>query len=112
MDIAVVGAGAYVELDEEGHHFKEARIGLAAVAPIPLYAQEAGDLLKGHEISEESIDTAATAAQSIARPISDMRAPAEYRRHLVKVLTRRALWGAVHRARGEFVPNAVQENGK
>ncbi len=112
MDIAVVGAGAYVELDEEGRSFKKARIGLAAVAPTPLFAREAGDLLQGKEVSEASIDAAALAAQSIARPISDMRAPAEYRKHLVKVLTKRALWGAVRRARGEFVPNAVQENGR
>jgi hypothetical protein len=41
-----------------------------------------------------------------------MRAPAEYRKHLVKVLTRRAVLGAIGRARGEFVANAVQENGK
>ncbi len=110
MDIAVVGAGAYVELDDEGRMFNKVRIGLAAVAPTPLYAREAGDLLKGREVSDESIDAAASSAQSIARPISDMRAPAEYRKHLVKVLTRRALWGAINRARGEFVPNAVQNN--
>ncbi len=112
MDIAVVGAGASVQLDEGGKMFVQARIGLAAVAPTPLFAREAGQLLSGKEVSEESIETAALAAQSIARPISDMRAPADYRKHLVKVLTRRALLGAIRRARGEFVPNAVQENGQ
>ncbi len=112
MDIAVVGAGACVQLDEDGKSIEWARIGLAAVAPTPLFAREAGELLTGKEVSEESIEAAALAAQSIARPISDMRAPADYRKHLVKVLTRRALWGAIGRARGEFVPNAVQENGR
>ena len=48
-------------------------------------------------------------AQSAARPISDMRGPAEFRTHLVGVLVKRTLAGAVARARGQFVANAVQE---
>lgn len=112
MDIAVVGAGAYIELDDSGNTIRKARIGLGAVAPTPLEATEAAGLLEGQEVSESNVEAAAEAAQAIARPISDMRAPAEYRKHLVKVLTRRAVLGAIGRARGEFVANAVQENGK
>ncbi len=109
MDIAVVGAGARVELANRKREFGAVRIGLAAVAPTPLFAREAGELLVGRPVGEEAIAEAAEAAQQLARPISDMRAPAEFRRHLVGVLTRRALRGAVQRARGEFVANAVQE---
>jgi CO/xanthine dehydrogenase FAD-binding subunit len=112
MDIAVVGAGAYIELDDAGNSVQKARIGLAAVAPTPLEASEAAALLVGKEVSDGNIEAAAEAAQAAASPISDMRAPAEYRKHLVKVLTTRAVWGAIRRARGEFVPNAVQANGK
>ena len=109
MDIAVVGAGAYVELANRKKDFKTVRIALAAVAPTPVVAEEAASLLVGRAVSGEAIEQAGEAAKSAARPISDMRGTAEYRTHLVGVLTKRALSGAVRRARGEFVPNAVQE---
>ncbi len=109
MDIAVVGAGAYVELANRKKEFKAVRIGLAAVAPTPLFARAAGELLVGRPVSPEAIEEAAEAAKGIARPISDMRGPADFRTHLVGVLTRRALNGAIERARGNFVANAVQE---
>ena len=109
MDIAVVGAGAHVELARRGKVFKSARISLGAVAPTPLYAGEASEGLAGKPVSDDTIAEAAEAAKGIARPISDMRGPAEFRTHLVGVLVKRALNGAVARARGQFVANAVQE---
>ncbi|MXV77693.1 xanthine dehydrogenase family protein subunit M [Candidatus Poribacteria bacterium] len=99
MDIAVVGAGASVVLDAAKERFISARIALAAVAPTPLFAEEASTLLAGREISDSVIDEAAQAAQSISRPISDMRGTAEQRTHLVGVLTRRALNGAIQRVK-------------
>jgi CO/xanthine dehydrogenase FAD-binding subunit len=109
MDIAVVGVGAYVELANRKKEFKTVRIALGAVAPTPLFARATGDLLVGREVSAEAIEEAAEAAKAIARPISDMRGTAEFRTHLVGVLTKRALNGAVERARGNFVANAVQQ---
>ena len=97
MDIAVVGAGASVTLDAAKQTIVSARIALAAVAPTPLFAEEASALLAGREVSDAAIDEAAQAAQAIARPISDMRGSAEQRTHLVGVLTRRALNGAIQR---------------
>lgn len=99
MDIAVVGAGAAVVLDDKKQRIISARIALAAVAPTPLFAEEASELLTDREISDTAIDEAAQAAQAIARPISDMRGTAEQRTHLVGVLTRRALNGAIQRVR-------------
>ena len=99
MDIAVVGAGASVVLDDTKQRIISARVGLAAVAPTPLFAEEASALLAGREVSDAAIDEAAEAAQAIARPISDMRGTAEQRTHLVGVLTRRALNGAIQRVR-------------
>ena len=99
MDIAVVGAGASVVLDDAKKRIVSARIALGAVAPTPLFAEEASALLADKAISDDVIDGAAQAAQGIARPISDMRGTAEQRTHLVGVLTRRALNGAVQRIR-------------
>ena len=99
MDIAVVGAGASVTLDDAKQTIVSARIALGAVAPTPLFAEEAGALLAGREVSDAAIDAAAQAAQAIARPISDMRGTAAQRTHLVGVLTRRALNGAIQRIR-------------
>ena len=98
MDIAVVGAGASVELDEDGETIQSARIALCAVAPTPLLVSTAGDSLAGQKISDEAIEQAAQLAKEAAKPISDMRGSAAQRKHLSAVLTRRALEGAIRRA--------------
>lgn len=98
MDIAVVGVGAAVQLDASRRRIVAARIALGAVAPTPLFVREAGDALIGAEVSEAALMHAAQIAQAAARPISDMRGTAEFRRHLVGVLTQRALMQAVARA--------------
>ncbi len=100
MDIAVVGAGAAVTLDEDRARITAARVALGAVAPTPLFVPEAGEYLVGKEATPENIFEAARIAQSAARPISDMRGTADQRRHLAFVLARRTLTGAVARARG------------
>lgn len=101
MDIAVVGVGSALTLGADRSTVTAARIALGAVAPTPLLAEEAAAALVGKAFSEDSVAAAAAAAQSLARPISDMRGTAEQRRHLVGVLTRRTLQGAYNRARGE-----------
>ena len=101
MDIAVVGAGSWVQLDESGGTIEQARITLAAVGPIPLVAQQAADSLAGQEASEENLAAAGNLAREVASPINDMRGTIEYRVHLVGVLVKRTLSRAVARARGE-----------
>jgi carbon-monoxide dehydrogenase medium subunit len=100
MDIAVVGAGVTVVLDESKTRCVAARVALAAVAPTPLYVPEAGTALVDGPLTEALIDKAAALAKAAARPISDMRGDADYRRHLVGVLTKRAIQGAFERAKG------------
>jgi carbon-monoxide dehydrogenase medium subunit len=99
MDIAVVGCGASVQLDEGRTRFAAAHIALGAVAPTPLYIKEAGEALVGQAVNAESIELAARIAQATARPISDMRGTAEYRRHMCAVMTRRTLEKAIERAK-------------
>ena len=101
MDIAEVGAGAAVTLDEEKRRFVSGRIALGAVAPTPLPAPEAGAFLAGKEITRTTIKEAARMAQAIAKPITDMRGTAEHRRHLCAVLVERVLDKAIERAGGK-----------
>ncbi|MBX9791554.1 MAG: xanthine dehydrogenase family protein subunit M [Pirellulales bacterium] len=101
MDIAVVGVGAWVELDPSGQKIADARIALAAVAPTPVVAAEAGKSLVGQPASEASFKAAGEAAKKVARPITDRRGPADYRTHLVGVLTQRVLATAVERAKSK-----------
>ena len=100
MDIAVVGVGASVALSADGARIDSARLALGAVGPTPLSVEAAAALLRGKEPSEESFAEAARLAQEAARPITDMRGTEAQRRHLVGVLTRRALRGAWERAKG------------
>ncbi|HWB08457.1 MAG TPA: xanthine dehydrogenase family protein subunit M [Pirellulales bacterium] len=99
MDIAVVGVGAWLRLDPAGQSIEEARLGIAAVAPTPLSATEAARWLVGKPATPESFTEAGRLARQIARPITDMRGPAEYRTHLVGVIAQRALADAAERAR-------------
>ena len=99
MDIAVVGVGASVVLSGDGSSFVSARIAVGAVAPTPLFVREAGEALAGQPVSDETIQRAAGIARDAARPISDMRGTADYRKHLTSVLTRRVVEGAVQRAK-------------
>ena len=98
MDIAVAGVGASVTIKDG--KFATGRVCLASVAPTPLYVKEAGEALVGKSVGDEAIQEAADLAKGAAKPISDMRGTAEYRKHLCEVLTRRALNTAVERAQG------------
>ena len=96
LDIAVVGVASQLTL-ADGVCTK-ARISLAAVAPTPVRATAAEEALVGQPVTPAQIERAATLAVEAARPISDQRGSAEFRRHLVRVLTRRTLTTALARA--------------
>ncbi len=99
MDIAVVGVGSWVQLNARGDAIEAARIGLGAVAPTPLVAEQASLWLCGKPANDDTFAQAGELARLVARPISDKRGPAEYRTHLVGVLTKRTLAIATKRAR-------------
>lgn len=99
MDIAVAGAGVSLTLDADGT-CTAARVAIGAVAPTPLLVPEAAAALVGTKVDEAALSAAAAASSAAANPISDRRGTAEYRRHVVGVLTKRAASIAAERARG------------
>ena len=96
LDIAVVGVASQITL--ANGVCTKARIALAAVAPTPVRATAAERSLEGQPVTPERIARAADLALEVAKPISDQRGSADFRRHLVKVLTRRTLTTAFARA--------------
>jgi carbon-monoxide dehydrogenase medium subunit len=98
MDIAVVGAGVCLSLDESGT-CTAARLGLGAVAARPLLVTEAADALIGTKIDAAALERLAEAASAACRPIDDKRGTKEYRIKVAGVLARRAAETALARAR-------------
>jgi len=96
LDIAVVGVASQITLSDGV--CRKARIALAAVAPTPIRATAAERALEGQPLTAQQIARAAQLAVEAARPISDQRGSADFRRHLVGVLTRRTLTTALERA--------------
>lgn len=99
MDIAVVGCGVSLALDEGGT-CTQARVALGAVAPTVLLAEEAAQALIGSRVDDAALDALATACSAAAKPIDDKRGTAEYRIHVAGVLARRAATIARKRAGG------------
>jgi CO/xanthine dehydrogenase FAD-binding subunit len=104
MEIAVVGVTCAVTLDAD--RVAAARVAITALAPTVVRVAEAEAALAGSDGGSGAIRAAAEAAAAAARPISDVRAPAEYRRAMAVVIGRRVMAAAVARARGhaEAVP--------
>ncbi len=98
MDIAIVGAGVALTLDESGV-CTDARVAIGAVAPTALLVPGAAAALIGTTLDEDSLRNAGYAASGAAVPITDKRGTADYRRKVVGVLVRRA--AAIARSRIE-----------
>jgi carbon-monoxide dehydrogenase medium subunit len=92
MDLAVAGVSCLLTFDSAKKKCLDCRIALGAVAPTPMRAKKAELLLMGREVTEKEIAAAAEMASQEARPISDVRGSAEFRREMVKVFVRRGVW--------------------
>lgn len=101
MEIAVVGVGATVELDDDGA-VASARVAISALSPVIERVADAEAALVGTD-GASAVEAAASAVAAAARPISDVRGSADYRRAMAKVIGRRAVLTAVRRALGETV---------
>ena len=97
--LALVNVAAAFWTDPAKNAFKAPRIALGAVAPKVIHATSAEAYLEGRAITPDAMEEAGRLAVVDAKPINDFRASAEYRRHLISVLTKRALEGAHELAR-------------
>uniref|UniRef100_UPI0025E586EC FAD binding domain-containing protein n=1 Tax=uncultured Phenylobacterium sp. TaxID=349273 RepID=UPI0025E586EC len=100
MDIAVVGAGVNIVLDDAGR-VSAARVALGAVAPTVRLVEAAGAALVGGRLDDAALAKLEAAARAACQPISDKRGTVEYRTRLAGVLARRAALIAFQRAGGE-----------
>lgn len=95
MDLAFVGVAAAVTMDGmDGKVCQDVKIALGAVAPTVIRATNAENMLKGQTLTDDLLMRAGDSAAQESKPISDLRASAEYRREMVAVLTRRAVKAA------------------
>jgi len=99
-------ASAAVQLAMTGDVCQDAAIALGCVGLTPIRATEAETALRGKNLNDKTISTAAEAARSVADPQADMRGSADYKRQLVVALVKRAIQIATRRARGERVEGA------
>jgi len=99
-DYAAAAVGVMIVLD--GTTITEASIGLTNVGPLTINATDAAATLVGKSIDDAAaLEEAGRLAAEISEPSSDLRGPEEYKRDLVRVLTKRALRTAGLRAQGK-----------
>jgi len=91
IDLAIVNVAVVLTLESEYEVCKDIKLVLGAVAPTPMRTRKAEQILRGKKVDETLINETARVASDEVRPISDVRASAEYRKQMVEVLTRRAI---------------------
>jgi carbon-monoxide dehydrogenase medium subunit len=101
-DFAVVSVATQLTLDSSGK-CRKVGIGLGAVGETAIRAREAEILLQNKSVNNELVKEASSKASACCSPTSDLRGSAEFKRHLVGVLTQRALSTAFSRAVGGIV---------
>jgi aerobic carbon-monoxide dehydrogenase medium subunit len=98
-DWAVAAVGAFVQLD--GDVVSDVGLGLSAVRAPHYTIPEAEEALRGKPATRENFEVAAQLCHDLCDPTSDQRGPSDYKRHLARELTLRALTRSAARARGE-----------
>jgi CO/xanthine dehydrogenase FAD-binding subunit len=88
-DFAIVGIAAF--LVGEGGRCKKARLATCGAGPTPIRLRAAEEILERGRLDEETFQAAGAKAQELVSPDADIHASADYRRHLTKVMTVRAL---------------------
>jgi aerobic carbon-monoxide dehydrogenase medium subunit len=96
---SVAGSAAILTLGANGAA-EDVRVGISGVGPMAVRAAATETALRGQQVSTESIQRAANEAANGIEALEDIHASAEYRLHLARVMTKRALESAASRARG------------
>jgi carbon-monoxide dehydrogenase medium subunit len=104
-DFAVVSVAAVAEPAPDGT-WRHVRLGLGGVSARPVLARRAASLLDGTRLEPDAVRGAGEAALAECDPGSDIRASAEYRRHLVPIYVERAL-GALREASAPRIRRAA-----
>ncbi len=91
QEIDVASVAVNVAMDADKSAIADVRISLGAVAPIPMRAVKAEELLKGQKPSAEIVEQAAESCSQECQPIDDLRASASYRRYVIKALARKTI---------------------
>ncbi len=110
--ISIINVGIVLDLNLSA--VSSASITLGAVAPTIIHAKNAEEYLVGKELNEETIAEAAHLAMAEATPISDIRGSAEYRKEMVRVLTKRGLKSLLNGTEQDDFPRdpVLLSNGK
>jgi len=98
MDIAVVGCGVNLTLDND--ICTSVRVSLGAVAPTPLLIKEASDIMVGTNLNSQVLEKVAKICMESCNPINDKRGTIEYRTKVAGVLFKRATLIAIDRIKG------------
>lgn len=93
MAISIASAAAYVELGSDGR-LQAAQLAFGSVAPCPVRAPHAEEMLLGKPPTPQLFQQAGQAARADVSPIGDIRASREYRMHVIPILAQRALMAA------------------
>jgi len=89
MEIAIVNTAVSIVIEK--NRCRQARIALGAVAPTPVRAKKAEKALQKKKMTPELIERAAELAAGETKPISDIRASAEYRKKMTRIIVKRIL---------------------
>jgi len=99
LEISIVSVASFLALERPGGRIQFARIVLGSVAPVPMRARDAENMLIGEIPGQPLFVKAGETASGESRPIDDHRGTAGYRRDMVAVLTKKTLQAALERAK-------------
>ena len=102
LDLAIVSTAVVMETGSDRAYIQDIKIALGAIAPTPLRLKSVEEMLKQELPEEPLLEQAAQKAATEVSPITDLRASAEYRREMVRVLLKRGIksaWEELKRVR-------------